>query len=202
MKYFYLLFIVLFCLSGCGNKTSDNNSTETHSSDVKTETDELAVEAPVIVDIEEIKVGMENRYNFYYEKFQNSPRISDEDRLQLKIDSIKNESFSLKVETGEIVKGNRIYDGEAGKIETIFVIQKDHMITEYLISYDKNGNYVDFVRVGQVPAYYSCDVSSVIKGNKIKCRMFMDADEGYEESIEYHEYEISPQLKFIEITEK
>jgi hypothetical protein len=133
-------------------------------------------------------LGEENAWD----KYIKSPAVSSEKRNTMQIDKIDNNDLLDNIKYGgKVTQGREIYTGNEGRIETFLVIIPDHLLFEYLISYNAAGDYVDCIEIGRVGQ----DQTSVtIEGNTVLCETeWWEGDEGGKAS---KQYTITPELKF------
>lgn len=127
-------------------------------------------------------------------------RLTQEQYNSLQLEKVKGlEGYELN----DLCLGQTLLDNQNGKILTIQVVT-DGEITEYLLSYDKDGNLIDnlIVAYEDMVEYYS-EVSSKIKSNEIIVQTInytydeMDNDLGGTADTAIAKYQISPDFKFI-----
>ncbi len=123
---------------------------------------------------------------------------SEYDQLQLaKVESL--EGYGCN----DLSTGQTLLKNENGKIITIQIIS-DGEVSEYLLSYDRNGNLVDnlIVAYEDMVEYYS-EVSSRINANEITVQTInytydeMDEDTDGRADTAVVRYKITPEFKFI-----
>ncbi len=176
--YFSAILISILTIS-CQTKSGDKNTAE-----------ELHVE--LNEDKLNVKPDSPN--------FKEPPHLSiaQYDSLQInKIKDLKDYDISY------LSMGRTLLSNENGKIITIQVIT-DGEITEYLLSYDRNGNLVDnlIVAYEDMVEYYS-QITSQINSNKVIIQTVNFSYENLKgEEVEFSDtstisYSISPELKFI-----
>ena len=127
-----------------------------------------------------------------WDKYIESPVVSTEKRNSMQIDKIDNNNLKDNFKYGgKVTQGKEIYTGDKGRIETFLVIIPDHLIFEYLISYNVDGDYVDCIEIGRVGQ----DQTGVaIEGNTVLCETeWWEGDEGGKV---FNQYTITPELKF------
>lgn len=134
-----------------------------------------------------------------YDQHDNRKLISSADRASLKIDNIRYSGFDNKWPNNKLSAGKIIYSGELGLIATIFHIEKDHASTEFLVSYDTQGNLVDCISIAYVSTYGGDRGEGTIEGDKVTACFYFS--EGGQSGTTYIEYKITPELKFIKIKE-
>lgn len=118
-------------------------------------------------------------------------RITAAERTALKISSIRNPDFDTKWTNSQLAKGKQVYSGSEGSLQTLLFIENEQASEEYLISYDKQGNYVDAITIGTIRAYGGDRGEATIEGNQVK--VCIEA-----EGISFYRlYTITPQLKFV-----
>lgn len=128
------------------------------------------------------------------------PRLTPEEYDRMQLARVKNlEGYDLS----DLTMGEILFANEQGKILTIKVIT-DGEITEYLLSYDKNGNLLDNLLVAyeDMVEYYS-EVSSKINSNKIIVQTvnftYGDEDGSNAEKSDtaFTNYQITPELRIV-----
>ncbi|EGK01161.1 MULTISPECIES: hypothetical protein [Dysgonomonas] len=127
-------------------------------------------------------------------------RLTPEQYSSLQLEKVKGlEGYELS----DLCLGQILLENKNGKILTIQVVT-DGEITEYLLSYDKNGNMIDnlIVAYEDMVEYYS-EVSSKIKSNEIIVQTInytydeINSDSGGTADTAITKYQISPEFKFI-----
>lgn len=127
-------------------------------------------------------------------------RLTPEQYSSLQLEKVKGlEGYELN----DLCLGQILLENKSGKILTIQVVT-DGEITEYLLSYDKNGNLIDnlIVAYEDMVEYYS-EVSSKIKSNEIIVQTIsytydeINSDSGGTADTAITKYQISPEFKFI-----
>lgn len=144
------------------------------------------------LNIPKVKGVMSLRDN--YNQHDKRTRITQADRLALKINMIKGSDFDTKWTNKQLSKGKLIYQGKEGKLQTILFIENDHASAEYLVSYDAKGNYVDCIRIGFIHAYGGDRGETTIQGNQVNAHFSAEGSL-------YRTYKITPQLKFVLLKE-
>lgn len=138
--------------------------------------------------------------NFGSIDFENLPRLTMAEYNNLQLDKIAGlEGY----DTTYLAMGRTLLLNDDGKIITIQVIT-DGEITEYLISYDKDGNITDnlIVAYEDMVEYYS-RVSTQINSNQIVVQTInFSYSDGENNPIETSDtaitkYQITPELKFV-----
>jgi hypothetical protein len=130
-----------------------------------------------------------------WSKYWNRPVVSVAKRNSMQIDKINDNDLKSSLQHGgKIAEGKTIYTGDAGRIETFFVIIPDHRLYEYLISYNAAGNYVDCINISL--RGYGDYTSSTIEGNTILW------ESQWEEGKTTKGYTITPELKFSQFKEE
>jgi hypothetical protein len=140
-------------------------------------------------------IAISNAYN-EYSAYENKKNISKKEQDQLRINDIF--CLSNKESRVHIIKGKTILNKNFGRLETILSVVDDFATFEYLVSYDKNGNYVDCIEIGTIRYYASDRGSSIIEGDKVFYRSEW-IEPNSEEGTVYIDYQITPQLTFIQI---
>lgn len=130
-----------------------------------------------------------------YFEYDNRKRITATERTALKINLIKTKIFDIKWPNTKLAKGKLIYKGASGTLQTIFHIEKEHSATEFLVSYDANGNVVDCISIGFIHAYGGDRGQTTIQGNEI---LACFSAEGVDV---YRKYTITPKLRFTLVKE-
>lgn len=127
-------------------------------------------------------------------------RLTQEQYNSLQLEKVKGlEGYELS----DLSMGQTLLDNENGKILTIQIIT-DGEITEYLLSYDKNGNLIDnlIVAYEDMVEYYS-EISSKIKSNEIIVQTInytydeVNSDSGGTADTAIVKYQITPEFKFV-----
>ena len=169
-----LLLVSATIFNSCGNKSSNNNSNEEKS----------GINIPKTI-------GLLNESNAW-DKYMKSPVVSAEKRNSMQIEKINNDDLKSNFKYGgKVAQGKEIYNGDEGRIETFLVIIPDHLLFEYLISYNTVGDYVDCIEINRIGQ----DKTNVsIEGNTVLCETeWWDSGEGGRVS---KQYTITPELKF------
>lgn len=203
--------LIMTILSACGGKsTGENDSSKDTVKEVEkeqeTEKNQTANKPPavktqadntLVINLPETKFGMKYWNQAERDKYIKGKKITQQERLSLKLDNIKEDVFK-QLENNEVVRGKTIYSGENGRIESIIVVydypREGQEFLEYIISYDVNGNYVNHLCVGCEKLYYTNDIYAILKGAAITVTNYY-ADQGDEETTTI-KYRISPDLKF------
>lgn len=155
-------------------------------------------QAPQVVNIPKNKGVMS--LNDAYNQYDNRKRMTASEREKFRINKIKHPDFDNKWNNSQLAFGKDIYSGEQGTLVSLLYIEKEHASTEFLVSYDKQGNFIDCISIGSVSAYGGDRGECVFNGNKLTARFsFIEEGGGGITSIEY---EITPALKFKKIKEK
>lgn len=155
-----------------------------------------------ISDIPETKFDISNSTESELIKYKKGPKLTQKERESLKIDNIGGDVLNKYLKNKELVKGKVIYQAQNGHIETlvhVFEENGSYQFTEFIISYDTSGNYIDHLMVGQSPFYVLHEISAVLKGDNIKVRTHTEEDMDYPATTTYSTYKISPELKFTKI---
>lgn len=147
------------------------------------------------VHIPKTEIGTEG----YSMELYQQKKITPEERQCLKIDDVEDQ-FVRKLPNRQIAKGEKIYQGKNGRIESILVLIDDHMIREYLMSYNKNGDYVDQVIVGERILYAGDQTSATIEGSQIHAKTSWGEPLDGGSGTVYTEYTITPTLHFKELS--
>ncbi|MDR1631420.1 MAG: hypothetical protein LBR97_00780 [Dysgonamonadaceae bacterium] len=127
-----------------------------------------------------------------WDKYMKSLVVSTEKRNSMQIDKIDNDDLKDSFKYGgKVAPGKEIYTGDEGRIETFLVIIPDHLLYEYLISYNADGDYVDCIEAGRIG---QDETNVTIEGNTVLCETeWWDSGEGGKVS---RQYTITPELKF------
>lgn len=140
--------------------------------------------------------GLFTALNTAYDAFYGKTRMTAADRKNYQIDKVKHEFIIAALPNADLAKGKTIYQGNEGRIETFLNIRKDNGTNEYLVSYDKDGNYKDCICIASLSEYGGDRGYGVICGNKVVVHSYYPAEEG-EPDLEYlTEYTIKPDLAF------
>lgn len=177
-------------------ETNTDNSVNTNTSS-QTVVEKQALQA---VSIPKAKFGMKYWNQAERNKYIKGEKITQQERLLLKLDNVKGRVFK-QIKNNQIVRGETIYSGKNGRIESIVVVYdlpgEGQELFEYLISYDSRGNYIDLLQVGEKRLYYTNDIYAIIEDSIITVTNYY-ADAGDEETI-IAKYKVSPRLTFNQI---
>lgn len=127
-------------------------------------------------------------------------RINDDERALFKIDEIQSQcgTFNNKCPNNLLSVNRRLFQGEKPMMITLLFIndRPDNGIitSEYLVSYDKQGNFSDCIVVAEKwPSQFSkAQWDSTIEGNKVQVHV-VDDENDYES---WNSYRITPDFKF------
>lgn len=145
--------------------------------------------------------GLFTSLDIRYDAFYKRTRMTATDRKKYQIDKVKHEFISSTIPNNQLAKGKLIYQGNEGRIETFLYIIQDNVTYEFLVSYDKAGNYLDCICLGSLSAYGGDTGYAEISGNKIITHSYYPPEEG-EEELEYLvEYKVKPNLHFSKLKE-
>lgn len=182
MKIQYFLFTTILLLSNsCQNRHNDNTFNKIQQLDLHLDETELSNEQANI-------------------DFGTIPRLSQAEYDSLQLKSIED---LTGYDSQDLSMGHILFDSEDGRIITIRIITEGEL-TEYLLSYDKDGNLTDKLLVAyeDLVEYYS-QVSTKIKSNQITIQTvnYIYNEEDSEDTISTDtiiaSYQITPDLKFI-----
>lgn len=182
MKIQYFLFTTILLLSNsCQNRHNDNTSSQIKQLDLH---------------LDETDLG--NRQDSI--DFTGIPRLSQAEYDSLQLKSIED---LTGYDSQDLSMGHILFDSEEGRIITIHIITEGEL-TEYLLSYDKEGNLTDKLLVAyeDLVEYYS-QVSTKIKSNQITIQTinytYSEDDNDDSTSIDtiISSYQITPDLKFV-----
>jgi hypothetical protein len=110
-------------------------------------------------------MNVENAYNTFLKK----KRITAAERKELQIDKIAMNELRAQPNKS-IIWGKTVYSAEnAGRLLTILHLVENHSLTEYLVSYDADRNFLDCILIGQNLRYAGDMQTGSIKGNAVAC---------------------------------
>mgnify|MGYP001126622575 CR=1 FL=1 len=182
MKTVFIISLSTICLSffSCGNKQPNNQ--------------------PVIdqLDVELNEIDLSNILNSIdLTKVQRMTQ-AEYDTLQLKqVEGLQGYDIN------DLTMGSTLFSNDKGKIVTVHVVT-DGEVTQYLLSYDKDGKLLDNLLVAyeDMVEYYS-EVSSHINSNKIKVQTvnFTYGDESGNDvqtaDTAINSYRITPEFRIV-----
>lgn len=185
MKHIYVLGSIIFLLFGACQKRQEKEpeNIDNNISALKVELSETKLSCKAD-SLDLMKV----------------PRLSQKEYDQLQLFDVKDlEGYTIE----DLSNGRILIDNEYGKILTIQIIT-DGEITEYLLSYDKDGKLQDNLMVAyeDMVEYYT-QVSSVINSNQIfvqTVNFTYDGEDGNateSSDTTVVKYKISPEYKFV-----
>ncbi len=195
---FLASLIALVSLSACNKQTEKTNTAAADST--KQEAKAIEPAKPDVINITKTKsiIGV----NDDCDKHIKRKRITAEERKALKLDEITDKDFVKefgKHSNKEISLGKTILKVSQGRIESVLVIIDDHATFEFWISYDAQGNYVDYLWAGTIMNYAGDRTGSTVEGDKIQRESPWADEEG--SGCSYSQFQIMPDLKFKKLKE-
>lgn len=182
MKKIYLFSIISFAIFiSCQSKQENKTDAQLDKLDIELTEKELSSKIDSI-DLASIS------------------RLTQKEYDDLQLSKVKGlEGYELS----DLTMGQTLLDSTNGKILTVQIIT-DGEITEYLLSYDKDGNLVDnlIIAYEDMVEYYS-EVTSKINSNKITVQTInftYDGEDGNQSQTSdtaIAKYQITPEFKFI-----
>lgn len=134
--------------------------------------------------------------NDLYDQYDNRTRITEAERTVLQVNSIQTGDFNAYWPNTKLSIGKPLYSGAEGKLQSILFIEKDHVVREFLVSYDAEGNVVDCISIGSISTYGGDRGECIIEGNTV------NTISTYPEGTSYVTYKVTPQMKFEKIKEE
>ena len=125
--------------------------------------------------------------NENYDRYYSSKRMSNNDVQKMQLHKI-NSGF----QADDLIKGKTIYSGNEGKIESFIFVIPDQNTEEYLVSYDKSGNYISHIQIGELGVFSGARSYGQIENNKITVFSYDPATESNKQKI----FTVDSNLKF------
>ena len=182
-------------------KTAEPQKTEPQKANTVEPQKEVQKEAvkPVVKEVKETAVnipktrGVMSAMDNYYEHDKRQ-RITPQLRNILQIHKFNCPDFNKTWTDSQLSLGVSIYKGSLGSILTVLFIEVDHASSEYLVSYDEKGDYIDCIKIASISVYGGDRGEGIIEKDEVTAGFFFDG--AY-----YVKYKITPELKFVKIKE-
>lgn len=140
--------------------------------------------------------GMFKSLDTKYDAFYKQSRMTATDRTYYRIDNIKHPNLPKPCPNNQLAKGKSIYKCDDGRIETFLVIIPDNLTDEYLVSYDKVGNVIDCICIGNISAYGGDRGYANISADKVTVYSSYPSEGEDDGGEKIEEYKIGNNLKF------
>lgn len=139
--------------------------------------------------------SLDENFDTYYKH----PRMTAADRTRYKINSIKHENISPQLPNSQLAKGKAIYKCDKGRLETFLVVVTDQVTSEYLVSYDKAGNVIDCIGIGDISAYGGDRGYAEFVGNTVTVYSSYPTEDENDSGESVTTYIINPELRFVRL---
>lgn len=175
--------IALVGLSSCKNNSNNQSAPEVATEETIAQTSQ-GINIPKTPGA----LSEENAWD----KYAKTPKLAAEEQQIYKIADIKHPEFLDLKKDGYVAKAKDVYKDDNGCLVTLLVIVRDHMMKEFLVSYNAQGEYVDCVEIGLMGAD---QITGKIEGDSVISKLSW-CDMGVECTDEFIQYKITPEFKF------